>query len=187
MFTRRLLLAIAASPMFLPVSAAVATVPAAHLISLATTRDLAAGAEPHGGPVGVPLVAKAMPGAAVVFPVAQVPDALAKWPSLTPRLPPRGGTAWGDADRLEWTARDAGGGAQLVEARYVTRRATRIVRYRATDAGVALLTSRMFTRVHAFAGLGVGVAVAVAIYLVARRLRRRLPVAAVPRRRPSVG
>ena len=173
MFTRRLLLRLLASPMFLPVTAAVIAIPVAHAFSHASTRDLAAGAPVHGGAIGVPLVEKALPGAAVVFPLAQVPEALAKWPALTPRLSPRGGTPHGD-DRIEWTAHPAGDAAQIVEQRLVTRRATRILRYRATDAGVTLLTSRMFTRAHAWSGLAVGVAGAVGVMLGARRMRRRL-------------
>ena len=151
MFARRLLLRILASPMFLPVTAAVIAIPV--------------------GAVGVPLVEKALPGAAVVFPLAQVPEALAKWPALTPRLSPRGGTPYGD-DRIEWRVESAGDAAQVVEQRLVTKRATRIVRYRATDAGVTLLTSRMFTRAHAWSGLAVGIAGAVLVMLGARRLKR---------------
>ena len=175
MFARRLLLRILASPMFLPVTAAAIAIPVAHAFSHASTRDLAAGAPVHGGAVGVPLVEKALPGAAVVFPLAQVPEALATWPALTPRLSPRGGTPYGDDGRIEWRVESAGETAQVVEQRLVTKRATRIVRYRATDAGVTLLTSRMFTRAHAWSGLAVGVAGAVLVMLGARRLRARVP------------
>ena len=47
MFTRRLLLRLLASPMFLPVTAAVIAIPVAHAFSHASTRDLAAGAPGH--------------------------------------------------------------------------------------------------------------------------------------------
>ena len=172
MLSRRQILTILASPMFFPVSWAVGPIPAAHLFSLASTRDLAA-----DEPLGVPLVDPGMPGTAGVYPVAQVPDALAKWSSLTPRLPARGATAHGDDGRIEWRVVDDAGGTQLVEMRIVSKRETRIVRYDATDDGVALRTSRMFTRLHSFAGLAIGAVFATSVYVVARGAKRRLPPA----------
>lgn len=184
MFFRRKALALLSSLFFWPVSAVLATIPAAHVFSHASTRAFADGPLPHAGRVGIPLVEKAAPAAAVVFDAAKVPEALATWPSLTPRLPPTGGTAFGDYGRLQWDVIDDAGGAQTIEARYLHRWAdTRIVRYRATDAGVTLLTSRLFTRTHALGGLAVGILVATLVLLVATRLRRRLPAEPPPPRR----
>lgn len=174
MISRRLLLAIVASPMFLPVSGAVGAIPASHLFSHASTRDLAAGERAYE-PVDVPLVDPAMPGVAVLIPVAQVPEALAKWRSLTLHLPPAGGTPAPDDARVEWRVVDETGGAQVVELQRIAVRDTHIVRYRTADERVTLLTSRMFTRPHSFAGLGVGIVFAVLVHLLARRAKRRLP------------
>ena len=103
---RRSLLAILASPMFLPVSGAIGAIPAAHVFSHASTRDIAADPTAHGRPLEIPLVDPAMPGVAVLIPVAQVPDALAKWESLTLRLPPTGRTPAGHDARVEWRVVD---------------------------------------------------------------------------------
>jgi hypothetical protein len=178
---RRSLLAILASPMFLPVSGAIGAIPAAHVFSHASTRDIAADPTAHGRPLEIPLVDPAMPGVAVLIPVAQVPDALAKWESLTLRLPPVGRTPAGHDARVEWRVVDDIGDAQLVELQRVTVRDTHILRYRAADARVTLLTSRLFTRMHSFAGLAVGGVFATLVYVLARRAKRRLPPA------PGVG
>lgn len=176
MFTRRLLIAILASPMFFPVSCSTGAIPAAHGFSFASTRDLAAGEAPYFPPIGIPLVERAAPGAAVVFPAPQVPEALAQWPGLTPRLPPLGNTAGRERDsRVLWKEIESSADAELIEVRLVTTGWTRIDRYRATDAGIELLTSRVFTRPHAFAGFGVGVVFATVVYALARRAKRRLP------------
>jgi hypothetical protein len=183
-FFRRKTLAVLSSLFFWPVSCVLASIPAAHLFSHASTRAFADGRSPHAGTVGIPLVEKAAPAAAVVFDAAKVPEALARWPGLTPRLPPTGGTAFGDYGRLQWDVLDDAGGAQTIEARYLHRWAdTRIVRYRATDDGVTLLTSRLFTRTHASAGLGVGIVFATLVTFGASRLRRRLPAEPPPPRR----
>src|SRR5688572_7905434 len=131
MFLRRKSLAVLSSLFFWPVSCVLASIPAAHLYSHLSTHAFAAGPLTNAPPVGIPLVEKALPSAAVVFDVAKVPDALARWPGLTPRLPPVGRTAYGDYGQLQWDVLEDAGGTQLVETRVLHRWAdTRIVRYR---------------------------------------------------------
>src|SRR5688500_13847269 len=160
---RRLLLAVLASPLFLPVSCTTVMLPVAHALSHAQVRDVAAGEALYVTPLQLPLVDRADPRAAIALDVAALPAALERWPSLTPRLPPEGNTRGPGKDRLFWRVLDDGPHGQLVELRHDSLAFKHTVRYRATGTGVTLLSSRLFSGRHAWPGFAVGLAAALGL------------------------
>lgn len=172
--TRPLLLAVLASPLFVPVSCTSVMLPVAHGLSHASTRDLAAGEPLYITPLQVPLVDRTDPGMSVAWDVADLPGALARWPGLSPRLPPEGHTQGPGKDHLFWRVLADDPGGQLVELRHENLAFKHTVRYRATDTGVVLLSSRLFSDRHSRPGFAVGLLFAVVLYGLMRRLRKRL-------------
>jgi hypothetical protein len=171
MSPKKLLLAVLASVFFLPVSCTVAMFAVARTLPAATTRDLARGDAPHL-PIEVPLFAGDAAGEPRFVALADVPAMLAATPALTPR-PPGDGTSGEGESRERWRIIGRDGDAQVVELQRIRENYAHTVRYRATDAGVAPLTSRLWAMHHAFIGFAAGVATAFAVWLAARRWRKR--------------
>jgi hypothetical protein len=143
---RHLLLVLLASPLFLPFTTVGVGLPLAHLLSFARTHDVAAG-ESLYATLPVPVVDRANPQAevAVAFIYTELPARLQRWPGLTPRVTATGSTRDPASGRVWWRVLEDGPDGQLVELRHEMTLANHTVRYRATDAGVTLLTSRMFS------------------------------------------
>lgn len=173
MVKRSLLLAVLASPLFVPVSCTSVMLPVAHGLSFAGVRDVAAGAAPYATPIQVPLVDRTDPRMALAMDLGELPAALERWPGLTPRLPPEGNTAGPGKDRLYWRVLSDGADGQRVQLRHDSLAFKHTVVYRATDAGVTLLSSRRFSGREAWPGFVVGLGVSLALMGAMRRVRRR--------------
>jgi hypothetical protein len=175
MLSRTLLIAVLASPLFVPVTCTSVMLPVAHGLSHARVHDVAAGEPLYVPEVSVPLVERLNPNPAlaVAIDIDELPAALQRWPGLTPRLPPDGNTAGPGADRLYWRVLDEGPDGQRVELLHDGADVEHTVRYRATEAGVTLLTSRRFSDAESRPGFAVGLAVALALMVAMRRVRAR--------------
>lgn len=171
---RTLLLTVLASPLFVPVSCTSVMLPVAHGLSHAGTRDVAAGEALHLSPIRVPLVDKANPRMSIAIDLAELPAALERWPGLTPRLPPEGNTAGPGKDRLFWNVLSDDRDGQRIELVHDSLAFEHTVRYRATETGVTLLSSRMFSSRHGWPGFGVGLVVALGLMVGMRRVRGRV-------------
>jgi len=182
MIPRKLLLALLASPMFVPVSCTTAMLPAARGFSQLDARDLAAG-EPAQAPLRVLLVDRTWPATALPVPVAEVPAMLERWPGLTPRLPARGATLGPDQEELTWRVLDDADGVQTVELQVMVSRETLTLHYRARETGVEPQAARRFLLWHGAAGFVVALAFALGLQRVMRRRQQREPDAGFSRYR----
>jgi hypothetical protein len=175
-----LLLTILASPIFAPIGCFGLTFPAAHGLSYAGTRDLAAGEPAYLPPVYVALVARDAPARTTIVAAGDVRAALAQHPGLTPLLPANGASDNpADGRRFVWTVEDHTDGVQLVRAVRVSENWSVITRYRASADGVVPLTSRAWSVGHAFSGAAIAFVLMAIVQWVARR-RLRAATAAVP-------
>jgi hypothetical protein len=173
---RHLLLVALASPLFVPFATVGIGIPLAHALSFARTHDIAAGDTLYA-PLPVPVVDRADPQAevAVAFIYTDLPARLQRWPGLTPRVTDTGSTHAPEGTRVWWRVlADDGADGQLVELRHDTAKYKHTVRYRATDNGVTLLTSRMFSDREWQPALLVGFALAL---LLMRSFRPKLAAA----------
>lgn len=158
-----------ASPFFAPVVAIVVMLLVAHALSHARVHDLGAGEALHATPLHIPLVAREDPRAAVALDAGELETALQRWPSLTPVVPDSGNVAAPGGGRLYWQRVGGDAAAPVIELERKRGLTTHIVRYRATDAGVELLSSRRLGTAEVAWGLLAGTLVATLFWLGMRK------------------
>lgn len=170
----RVLLAILASWLLVPVTCSVVAVPATRLLIASTARDLQAGEKPYKTPL-VAMADAAAPGDVELVPLADVAARRAQTPTLTAWLPePSGASGEGD-DRVVWRPVPSSAGAREMEVVEAKETHSHFFRYAVSKEGVVTpLRSTLYDMSHSFLALALGLALALVLRFVAVRARRRL-------------
>jgi hypothetical protein len=186
MSPRRLLLAVFASWLLVPVTCSVVAVPVTRLLIASTVRDLQAGQPSHLPPF-VPVVDRSDSGEVQLVPLADLAARRAQTPTLTAWLPEPKGAA-GDGDhRVVWRPVPSTGHARKME---VMRGDTHTHTFRyavSKDGQVTPLRSTLFDMSHMFMALALGIVVALLVRFLAAWARARMarPPPLPPRPSPS--
>jgi hypothetical protein len=177
MSPRRLLLAVLASWLVIPVTCTIVAVPTTRLLIESTARDLQAGEKPHLHPV-VAMVDRAAPGKVELVPLEQLAARRAQATTLTAWLPEPNGLVDSGKTRVLWRpVPSSGSRAREMEVLQVAETHTHTFRYAVSkDGAVTPLRSTVYDMSHPFLALALGLMVAVALRFWAAIARGRLAV-----------
>jgi hypothetical protein len=186
MSPRRVLLAILASWLLIPVSCTLVAVPATKLLIESTARDLQAGEKPYLPPIVAVVDSAAPDGAVELVPLAELAARRAKTPTLTAWLPkPEGAIDQGD-DRVLWRPVPSTGSAREMEVVQAKETGSHFFRYAVSkDGAVTPLRSTLYDMSHPFMAMALGFVLALLLRFVAARARRRLPPPLPPSPSPA--
>ena len=176
MSPRRLLLAVVASWLLVPVTCTVVAVPAMRMLEASTRRDLLAGDKPALPPL-VAVVDSAAPDKVELLTLADFTARRSQTPTLTAWLPnPNGAEGEGD-ERAVWRQVGTRGSSREMELLQPGDTHTQKFRYAVSkDGAVTPLSSSVFDISHMFMALAVGIVLAVGLRLGAAVARQRRPV-----------
>lgn len=175
MSPRRLLIALFASWLLVPVSCTVVMVPVTRLLGASSARDLQAGEKPYLPPY-VAMVDSAAPGEVELVPLTEIAARRAKAPTLSAWLPEPNGSLGEGENRVLWRPVPSSGGvAREMEVVKVGDTHTHTFRYAVSkDGAVTPLRSTVSDMSHAFMAMALGLVVALLLRWLAVRARRRL-------------
>jgi hypothetical protein len=176
MSPRRLVIAVFASWLMLPVSCTVVTVPVTRLLVASTARDLQAGEKPYLPPVVAMVDSAAAHGDVELVPLADVAARRAQVPTLSAWLPAPQGSIGEDDDRVLWRPVPSTSAAREMEVVQVRETHSHTFRYAvSTDGSVTPLRSTLDDMSQPFMAMALGIVVALLLRWLAVRARRRPP------------
>ena len=174
MSLRRLVIAVFASVLMLPVSCTVVMVPTMRLLMATGERDLRAGETAHLPP-SVAMASAAAPDAVEFVPLAQMEARRRETPGLSAWLATPDGIVGENEDRHRWRTLSSSADRREMELIHAAENYTHTFRYAVTpDGAVTPLRSTLFSIGQMFAAIPVGMAVALLLLWLARRARKRM-------------
>ena len=176
----RLLSAVFASLLMLPVSCTLVTVPAMRVMERLGVRDLQAGEKSHLPPL-VAVVDGTANAKVELIPLEQLAERRARTPTLTPWLPVPNGSS-GEGERRElWRQVASSAAGREMEVVRMSDDYTHTFRYAVSPEGaVRPLRSKVSEVGQMFVALAIGVVVALLLRWLALRARRRPPPLPAP-------